>query len=46
MSSPLPILSDSSDEDVSEVRMDFIAFINKKKDIILSLISDDYNSEA
>ena len=46
ISSPLPILSDSSDEDVSEVRMDFIEFINKKKDIILSLISDDYNSEA
>ena len=45
ISSPLPILSDSSDEDVSEVRMDFIEFINKKKDI-LSLISDDYNSEA
>ena len=46
ISSPLPILSDSSDEDVSEVRMDFIEFTNKKKDIILSLISDDYNSEA
>ena len=46
ISSPLPILSDSSDGDVSEVRMDFIEFINKKKDIILSLISDDYNSEA
>ena len=36
ISTPLPILSDRSDEDVFAV----------KKDIILSLISDDYNSEA
>ena len=42
----MPILSDSSNEGVFEVRMDFIEFVNKKKDIIRSLISDDYNSKA
>ena len=40
------LLCDSSDEDVFEVRMDFIEFINTRNDIILPLISDDYNSEA